>query len=51
LVEIIGFRRIADTFGIRHAFKKHGSAAVEEIRVRQRELAFQTLYKRKIRKP
>jgi hypothetical protein len=31
--------------------KKHGSAAVEEVRVRQRELAFQTLYKRKIRKP
>ncbi len=103
-VEVIGFRRIADNFGVRHAFKKHGSPAIEEprgqvailpedfehiysivvaaekmvvelgkkglfiiryektienflliyaeeIRVRQRELAFQTLYKRKIRKP
>ena len=103
-IETMGFRRIADNFGIRHAFKKHGNAAVEEprgqiatlpedfeqiytitshpekvvaelgkkglliiryektienflliyaeeVRIRQRELAFQTLYKRKIRRP
>ena len=30
-VEIIGFRRIADNFGIRHAFKKHGNSAIEEL--------------------
>ncbi|MBC7775240.1 MAG: hypothetical protein H7246_07365 [Phycisphaerae bacterium] len=103
-VEVIGFRRIADNFGVRHAFKKHGNPTIEEprgqaailpedfeqinsivvaaekvvvelgkkglfiiryektienflliyaeeIRIGQRELAFQTLYKRKIRKP
>lgn len=102
-IEVIGFHRITDNFGVRHAFKKHGNPAIEEprgqiailpvdfeqiysvtttpekvvvelgkkglfilryektienflliyaeeIRVRQRELAFQTLYKRKIRK-
>lgn len=103
-IEVRGFRRIFDNFGIRHAFKKHGNPAIEEprgqipivpedfeqiysatttaekivvelgkkgllivryekalgdfvlvyaeeIRIGQRELAFQTLYKRKIRKP
>lgn len=103
-IDVSGFVRIVDNFGVRHAFKKHGHPATEEprgqiaispndfefiqsvalsatviiaeigkkglivvryekkiddfllvyaegIRVGQKELAFQTLYKRKIRKP
>ncbi len=103
-LDVSGFRRIIDNFGVRHAFKKHGRPATEEprgqipilpkdfeqileivlffdeiiaeqskkgllivryekqfedfiliyaeeIRFGQREIAFQTLYKRKIRKP
>ncbi len=103
-IDVSGFRRIIDNFGVRHAFKKHGRPETEEprgqiailpedfeqipdvvsffdqiiteqskkgllivryekgfedflliyaeeIRFGQGELAFQTLYKRKIRKP